>query len=450
MIETLPLTPFEELMLYQDSSAYPCTCFIRLRFEGRLAQPAFEAAARGALGRHPLLAARVDQSRRRPCWILDAEPAPEIVWREGDVDDQYSPTRYLDLGEARLRLWVTRSSSASELLVQFHHACCDGLGIFQFIQDLLVLYARECGVSLPDKALPTLQPQRLAERGTFGLSTWKLFKMLPRQAVGLAGVRQFLSRKPVPTIPHERRDAGEPTAEPYPAACGQQLDAPTVDGLRGVAKKLQVTTNDLLARDLFLALQQYRTRREMADDDAWLRMMIPMSLRSAADRYTPAANIVSSVFLDRRGVDCADAQQLLASIRDEMEVIKRNRLGFTFVFSLHVHRWLPGGIRNAARGDRCNTSAVFTNLGKLFSRTSLPREGSELVCGDVRLIDVQILAPLTPYTCTAFSAGWYADRLSLALHYDPRVLGAADGRELLELFAAQVRHTAGSCAEVVV
>jgi hypothetical protein len=126
-----------------------------------------------------------------------------------------------------------------------------------------------------------------------------------------------------------------------------------------------------------------------------------------------------------------------------MQLIKSHQLGFTFVFSLHVNRWTPGGLRRAARSSRCHASAVFTNLGRTLSRSPLPREDGDLICGDVRLENVEILAPLTPFTCAAFAAGWYGERLSITLHYDPRPLTADDARELLGLFVGKIQQSAG-------
>ena len=443
MSHTLPFTPIEELMLHQDSRAYPYTCFIRLTFAGGLDREAFKRAAREALARQPLLAARVDAGRRRPRWKLEEDPTPEVIWREGEITEQFPTADYLDVARGGLRLLVTRGEHASDLAVQFLHACCDGLGIFQFIHDLLILYAVETCAKVQRDALPRLERSSLERRGKFGLTWRKLLKMAPKQAVGLFGVRQFLMRSPAPIVAHERESATAATPDPYPTACARHLDLAASDALRAAAKDAGVTTNDLLARDLFVALREFRLARGIAEDERWLRLMIPMSLRTAADRKLPAANVVSSVFLDRRGSDIADREQLLASVTDEMQLIKSHQLGFTFIFSLHLSRLSPGGLRRTARSDRCTNSAVFTNLGRILARGPLPRVDGELICGDVRLSNVEILAPVTPYTCAAFAACWYANRLSITLHYDPRVLSAEDARELLGLFVGEIGRTTG-------
>ena len=78
----------------------------------------------------------------------------------------------------------------TDLTVQLHHAACDGIGTMRFIEELLLSYAQQIGVTgLPP--LPPLQPEKLRGRGRFGLNAWKFIRILGRQAVGLLGVWQF-------------------------------------------------------------------------------------------------------------------------------------------------------------------------------------------------------------------------------------------------------------------
>ena len=104
-------------------------------------------------------------------------------------------------------------------------------------------------------------------------------------------------------------------------------------------------------------------RQNIDDDGSWLRMMIPMNLRTTDDRLMPAANMVSSVFLDRRGPDFADPDRLLRGIHEEMDLIKRLHLGFTFIFSTAICRRFLGGLEKKVRADKCTISCIFTNVG---------------------------------------------------------------------------------------
>lgn len=438
----LKFTPVEELMLHHDSKAYPYTCFMRMQFEGRVNQAALELAARQALARHPLLSATIDESGRCPYWELEDEPTPQIKWREGEVDAPFPTAGFLDHAAGGLRILVTRSDSKSDVLLQFLHACCDGMGILQFSRDLILLYAAESGADVDASSLPRLETDRLGGRGTFGLTWAKLGKMARQQAVGLKGVRQFLMRSPTPLVSHDRVSIDGATSEPYPAACAWHFDVETSAAFRSAAKGLGSTTNDLLVRDLFTAIRQFRTAHNQGDDNQWLRMLVPFNLRNVSDRLLPAANVVSSIFLDRCGSEIADSDSLLDNVKQEMQLIKSHKLGYTFVFSLHATRFLPGGLRRSARADRCNASVVFTNLGRILARSPLPRQNGELICGDVRLENIEILAPMTRFTDVAFTATWYANRLSICLHYDPRPLTAEDAQALLNLFVGNITRSA--------
>jgi hypothetical protein len=224
----------------------------------------------------------------------------------------------------------------------------------------------------------------------------------------------------------------------FPAAERHEFTVEETVQLRQAALRRSVSLNDLLARDLFLALMHWRREQQLSDQD-WLRMMVPMNLRSSKDYKLPAANFVGLVFLDRRGVDSEDPDQLLASIHDEMALIKRNQLGLTFLFSLLVARWLPGGLRKQVHADRCTMSCVFTNVGKLLAYSPLPRRDGQLVVGDVQFESFQALVPVRPYNCTTFTAHQYARRLVLDLHYDPGVLTPSQARRIMELVADGTR-----------
>ena len=402
-------------------------------------------------------------------------PAPVIVWEERPLVGRLPPATQLDLRREigiRFHVRIDPAAGASALTIQIHHACCDAAGIASFIRDLLVVYAADKGgqtflsgkdkgphradrnvyptdknVCPPEEAdknvcppgqLPPLDPALLAGRGRFGLTFDKLLAMAPRQLVGLLGACQFLMRRPAPVIPHQASPNDSPLPQEYPATLSHTFDRETTAGVRQAATRQGVTPNDLLTRDLFLALAEWRRRQNVADDGCWLRMMVPLNLRTAADRLLPAANVVGSVFLDRRGPDFADPDRLLCGIHAEMELIKRNRLGFTFVFSLAICRRLLGGLEKKVRADKCTVSCVFTNVGTLFAELPLPERDGHIVAGNLTLVDLDAVAPIHPYSCVTMIAGLYAGELSITLHYDPRPLSEAQAADLLDVYARQI------------
>ena len=131
--------------------------------------------------RHPLLTAKVEiVGRRRLRWSVVEDPAPVIVWEESPVGGRLPPATHLDLRREigiRFHVRIDPAAAASDLTIQFHHACCDAAGIASFIRDLLVVYAAgqeqtvcacRCGQSFR-----RLDPALLAGRGPVRSDAWK-------------------------------------------------------------------------------------------------------------------------------------------------------------------------------------------------------------------------------------------------------------------------------------
>ncbi len=438
----LPLTAFEEFLLWEDRPAYPWSIFARLRFSGRIDRRALESAVQVIMPRHPLLTSRLEIRGRRPFWVVQPGALPQIAWAEGPTGQAMPATGYQDLRkEIGLRLFVVENLDSCDVTLQFHHACCDGGGIEVLVNDLLIAYALAKGVRSRRLQLPPFDPARLARRGAYGLSFWTLLSMLPRQIVGLEGVRRFFSNAPSPLLPHQGLPGDDPPPAGFPATRTHTFTPVESAALYETARALGVTANDLLARDVFLALGEWRARHGAGDDDAWVRMMVPINLRSARDRLLPAANVVGSIFLDRRGSDLADPRKLLAGIARKLQLVKDNRLGLMIIYALRAFSLLPGGLKHNARRNKCTVSSIFSNMGKPLRRCPLPKERGRHVAGDVILEQIDGVAPIRPYNCATFLATDYAHRLTMTLRYDPRPVGAAQADDLAATFVRRVQAT---------
>jgi len=436
MSVSFPFTTLEEFLFWEDRPAYPWSCFNRLFFRGQLDRAKFEDVVRAVLQRHPLLRAKARlRGRTHLEWVVE-DPRPVIVWETGPVGGPFPPATHLDLlGETGIRFRVVSDGRDSDLVIQFHHACSDGIGMFRFIHELLIAYAIACGQTGEGLRLPPPDADRLARRGTFGLTFGKLLRMLPKQAVGLLGVRQFLMRSATPIVPYEPGQDNDPPSPQYPTILTKTLDTSRSAALLQTAARLGVRLNDLLAAGLFLALIEWRSANPIPND-AWLRMMVPVSLRTEADRATPAASLASLVFLDRRPLDCAD---LLRSVHDEMSLILSHRLGLTFVFFSWLLNLVPGGLRRRSRDRRCAMSCILSNVGRIYVDSPLPRQEGNLVAGNVKLMSFDSIAPIRPHTCACFAVTTYADRLSITLHYDPRPLTGDQAAGLLATFLRRLQ-----------
>jgi len=436
----LPLTCFEEYMLGEDRPAYPMSCVFRARFSGFLDRGAFEATLADAVRRHPLLRATVDRTRRRPAWIDHPDWQPEVCWQAKVHEHGFPQAGYIDLAqEPGTRIWVVDRDAGHDLIVQAHHCATDALGMSSVFDDLLIGYALKQGAPADVAALPELDERRLLDRGTPGVTTETFLKMVHKQAVGLLGVREFLLRRPVPLTGKMCRLDDPSAPPPFPAPRTHEFTPDETRQIVARAKSLSVTLNDLLVRDLFLVLGAWREENGYGAERDWLRMSIPVGLRTAAETQMPMANSVSMVFLDRRQTDLCDGQHLLDGIRRQMQRIKRNRLQYTFILSLALSRLTPGGLSNRAPDVRCRSTSCFSNLGIALGRTPLPREDGRIRSGNVVLDSVDYVIPLRPHLHAAFCVYTYAGRLRLLMHFDPRAIPAPQAENLLHRFVEQIR-----------
>ena len=126
-------------------------------------------AVRAAQARHPLLTALVDDNGPQPQLRIDGGGCqPFVDWAADTAPITHTRGAYIDLRcEVGLRVWVRAGTETTRVLVQIHHACCDGLGCLQFLEDLFLCYAVALGGTNEPVPLPELDPARLQKRGHF-------------------------------------------------------------------------------------------------------------------------------------------------------------------------------------------------------------------------------------------------------------------------------------------
>ena len=129
----LPLSSFERYMTLDDTDAYPMSFVLIIKLKGSLLREPFYQAVQCALERHPLLASRICHVRGRgPCWVPVATPKPQICWGDSPFSQQPAARKRIDLArEIGLRIAVDSDSDRADVLLEFHHACTDGLGAVQ-------------------------------------------------------------------------------------------------------------------------------------------------------------------------------------------------------------------------------------------------------------------------------------------------------------------------------
>jgi hypothetical protein len=453
MVLPLPLTPFEDYMLADDRPQWPMTFFLRLDLRGQYVPSVLEAALQAALARHPLLASLLEGDGRGGLkWIADTGIPPRASCSEAIDELDFPGGRQIDLRrEIGLRLWVRTTAPDTWILwLQFHHACCDGLGAVQFVSDMLAAYRQQiAGLAPPVR--PALDPSRLRGRGSFGLTTVQRLLRIPQELLGLLGAIEFFSHRP-PSLTSPAAEqvlpaenvvaknaqvaahvpAESPAAAGFPCWIAHRFSQDETQRLRGAARTHGVTLNDLLLANLFSALDDWFAAHRTEARQQFLRVMVPMNLRSPADKQTSAANIVSLVNLDRRPARYASRRRLLKSLSLEMAIIKRCRLGITMHHLARMARRF-GKFGWLVRDDRCLSTCVLSNLGE-------PTALAEFATGDgssnancLELVSVDFLPPIRPWTAAAFGVLTFRGRLTITMHFDSAMPRGSE-RELLDKF----------------
>jgi hypothetical protein len=440
----LPLVPFEHYMLADDRADYPMTFFLRLHFQGRFDRARFEAAVKSALYWHPLLAARVEghvKARTASLFWLDAAGSdPNVFWHPAGTRLECSQL-YIDLfREPGLRLRFFESDDTTELLAQFHHSCCDGLGALQFVETLLEHY------DLPGpRQPPPGWESRHTVRHQVGSPRGSAWGELPYWlGTGVSRIRRYLQVKPAPlAVAQEESGDGGVAKISWPALCSHQFDESETMRLRLAAKTRSVASNTLLVRDLFLALHDWNQSCGGDGSERALRVVMPVNLRDGL-RDLPAFNAVSLAFIDRCPRELADAELLLTGINREIGVAKDLRRGLAFLPALRILGKFPHGMCGRLRDDRCLGSAVFSNLGVVLAGTRLPGAGGFVQTGNLVLTKFEAAPPVRPGTLASFAASIYCGALTITLCYDAHRLTADAGRAILDLFVRRVRSSAMS------
>ena len=314
---------------------------------------------------------------------------------------------------------VREEGTRIEFLFAFRHVAVDGLGCFLFLADLFVAYAHLCTGN--DDPIPwrALEPERLRDRDGHQLFNRKV-KLV--DLLRIAKVHLPLSIRQAALVSEEKDS--EPADRIVPGFptdfLVEHLTVEETAGLSRVAAKQSVMVNDLLVRDYFLMLNQWNQGTTQARRP--LRIMIPTNMRRREELRMPAANVFSYVFLTRYTRECKDRERLLASIRDEMAAIKREKRGLYYEAALRWFCLWPAFLRWSLNRKWSFATAVFTNLGTGFDHVPVPTRDGRKVAGDL-LFEVGTGAgPIRPGTRISFAAHCYAGRLAIGARCDSQTL----------------------------
>jgi hypothetical protein len=421
----LKIAAFELYMVLDDRPLFPMTCHFPLRFSGRLDPKAFEKALSLTLQRHPMLAANVKEIDGDLNWVAAEDIMPPIDY--GKINDplQFPNSEQIDLyRETGLRIWVRTGEDRVLIQLQIHHACTDGAGAYQFVEDLLCAYhyLAQQNAERPDAiSWRAVDLSLIADRNRLGLTRWQMLRRLPADVWGFVyGFGIFLLLRPAALASPGPPEPSEDELNCVPEFVTHSFAGEQVRDLIAAAKQSRGTLTDLVLRDVFLGMDDWNRRHGALQRTRPLRIMVPTDLRGPRDANLPACNLVGMYNLDRFMWMFRKAKRLMTSIRLESRILKFFNFGISFVRTIQVVTYSKWWTAKMLRTDI--TTTVVSNVGRLFTSTPLPRSDGKLVCGDMVLDEVECAPPVRSSMNATFALVTYAGKCTLMMNYDRRNL----------------------------
>lgn len=439
----LPLVAFERYMLADDRLHEPMAFQIRLVWQGTLDPQQLRTALAEAVARHPLLGARLSGRSRYDLHWIAGDDTLHFDCQPWGTPLEHPDVASIDLRrEPGLRTWVRYDAERTEVRFHFHHACADGIGAYRFIDEVFSRYHNLCR---PQQAVPlrSVRAELLKQRTRMGCSRWRRLLRLPLTLIACMAspLENWLAPpRPIALPPFERPGPDElRRVVDMPA---EQLTSDEVRRLAQLAKQRRVSLNDLLLRDTFLAVRDWHEQQTGARLEGRLGLAIPFNLRSPEDDEQSCTNIVgiAPINLGPRLLD--KPARLLSFVSNVMTYYKRFGLAIEFPHVIAVLEQLLGGLNLFLRADHCSASATFSNVGRVFSDSPLPRTGERLQAGDLTLLAVESAPPIRPLTWVSFSTLSYGGELTVIGNYDRLAMSETTAREIVGAVVKQLRATA--------
>lgn len=439
----LSLAPFEEYMLVDDRPGYRMTFLVEQTFDGEINRDAFEIGVTEASRRHPLLCALVQRRWFGGwSWVSAGNARPNIDWGTLDQPMNYPAETGIDLTrEIGVRFYARVGNGQSKLITQFHHSCCDGMGAIQYLSDLFAGYTRHLYPNAEKHPeYQPVNPTDLLHRANLQVhrdKTMPWFRLFLRT---LAYAWKYGIHAPMPLV-RATGNSESNTPLAYPGTLTRTLSPSVQRSLRQVARRHDVTVNELLLRELMLTLRDWNQRHTTVSANDQISVLVPTNLRNLDHDHMPAANVMGSVAFQRSLTEMADETNLLASIKEESHFYKKWRYGAAVLDGMKVLRWFPGSLRLILNRKRGISTAMLSCIGdpSLAISAIFPvNADGNPVFGNLVFADMNTAPPIRPLSHASFTTWHFSNKLRLGVRCDSTMFSQESAQELLDSFAERV------------
>lgn len=445
----LPLSSFEDYMLADDRTSHPMIIVMVVDVRGSLNEQEFRESVREMVLAHPLLRCRIENLRGKNVWIPVLEQRDPVTWEvlgSGQDQQRFPEVCPLDVRAGQgLRIQVYSSEQSARVVLELHHSCCDGIAAVQLVGEMFARYGRKTATSAamrpefdePDALLlqrradfqtgktESAQPQRSLFR-----LCGKLRRLLLRRASRLADSGQLAQ--------HEaRREAFVPHSQ---AIFFRTLTRDVYRAIRGTVIRQGVTFNDLLLREMLLQVRDWNANAGLASPRSWIRIAVPISMRSPTHAAMPACNLVSYALVTHRMQECDHPELLLKTIHEKTAGLLSGREGLIALRLFGFLRRIPGAMKCFLSHRSCASSLVLANVGEVRRRFRgrFPQSEGKWIAGNVVMERISGVSPVRPNTLVALAVAEYAGEVTISLKTDGTVLSREDSERFLDEFLARL------------
>ena len=204
------------------------------------------------------------------------------------------------------------------------------------------------------------------------------------------------------------------------------------------AARLAVTPNDIYIASLFQAIKAWNALQGENSSKACYRVGIPASLRTPAHDHSPAANIISFIFLNQRGKTITDRDELIRGLHKTTTQILSSTASRLVLRCLKVVQFIPGLSSLLLKLPLRFSTAMLANVGNVQRQLNshFPMSQKKCVAGSVVLEGLFGAAPIRKGTPVGISVGVYAGELLINFNCDPRYFSDEESEEFADLFVS--------------
>ena len=456
--------------MQDDREDCPMTSFIELHFAGPLQSDALADALHKTVHNHPLLASTLIKIDGHLHWKYDPnfvpqlrDPAADPILAKSELvkNDQPNP-RPIDLHtEPGCRYWynVDPKTNRSRLLIQLHHAACDGVGLRRVLIDTLGAYAKttsgeiasdsaDDSTTKPRRAKKRkrdqLDPTQLLDRADFSDLESKPAKKVQSRYRKLANAYYFHFQRPQPLVGRKKHQfVSLPNTETIPDSDDQQplrhfiFDEPMSKRLLDTCRQNEISVNDLMLTILFRVCRHWNQIHGIDKSGSRIRLLMPIDLRGRSDLQTPATNRLSFSFLGRTHKQCDDWQSLLASVEAETQDIKDTRVYLDFLSALEALSDKPKLLDRAVRYSRNMSTSVLTYTGDIARgmKNHFPEEDGRRKVGDSYLENILIAPPARQHTNITLGICINWGQICISANWNRNEITGQQCQQFLQLYA---------------